>query len=142
MKNLITLTLLIIISLLTINPTVSQSDIRLGDDIIDIITTTQYDLLDVTVDNTRGVYDSLFRIPATLTISIYYGYDIIHVTKVADYEYKIECEECLYPIGIFNIDDVESLMYWITLYPADREVHDSDSYNNYYQELIEEKIWE
>lgn len=118
---------------------------------IEIISTTQYDILNVNPISTIGLYEDLFSKESTNITSTYYEYDIIHISKVNSninnndiyaQEFKVECEGCLYPIGIFTISDIESLMYWITVYPPDEEVFKSQYHNRYYQDLIEEKIWE
>lgn len=72
--------------------------------------------------------------------SVYQEYNIITLVPKGDM-YMVISEVSTYPIGIFTYEDTKSLLFWILEYPMDDD-EDGIYSNNYYQSLIEEKLWE
>ena len=74
------------------------------------------------------------------TISIYFDYDIIYLEPISNHRYIIQSEVSDYPIGVLNSEDTYSLLWWSQQYPI--TTMDVPHGNLYYQELIEQKVWE
>lgn len=67
--------------------------------------------------------------------------DTIYITQIAKDYYIVESALCEYPIGVFDVSDVSTLLMWIEQYPPSTD-DELEHTQLYYQGLVQEKIWE
>lgn len=72
--------------------------------------------------------------------NFYFANDIITLVKYEYTDYIVYSESTKYPIGIFDVMDAFTLLYWIDEFPLIKE--EWRYAQHVYQEIVADKIWE
>lgn len=72
--------------------------------------------------------------------NFYFANDIITLVKYEYTDYIVYSESTMYPIGIFDVMDAFTLLYWIDEFPLLKE--EWRFAQHVYQEIVADKIWE
>lgn len=78
------------------------------------------------------------RADSLLNHTVVIGGDVFTAVEATGDMYILHAESCKHVVLCSSMEDILSLLYWIEQYPCE-ELRYAQSY---YQELVEEKIWE